>query len=173
MVTGQHDPTRNITVTNNWKKDTSVVLGCKCHSDDYDGITPYYISPPRVIGENVVLIPVQSFSVLFATDKKVKDRIDFNVTKGKFGRFEITQGETDCHVKYDTTILLVNNHWTSVMALLFPSHIFCSVFIGMWTGCLNHKSPAVWMVTSIFRALLYGSHWYRFGRAKSLVRALS
>jgi len=33
------------------------------------------------------------------------------------------------------------------MALLFPSHIFCPVFIGVRTGCLNHKSPAIWLVT--------------------------
>ena len=43
-----------------------------------------------------------------------------------------------------------------VTALLFPSHVFCSVFIGMRTGCLNHKSPAIWLVTCSSWAPLYG-----------------
>jgi len=49
-------------------------------------------------------------------------------------------------------------HVPCVMALLFSNYVFCSVFVGMRTGCLNHKSPAVWLVTSIVRALLYSSH---------------
>ena len=34
-----------------------------------------------------------------------------------------------------------------IIALLFPSHIFCSVFIGVRSGCLNHKSSTIWSVT--------------------------
>jgi len=47
------------------------------------------------------------------------------------------------------------NMW-AVTALLFPSHVFCSVFVGVWTGCLNHKSPAIWSVTCSAWAPLYG-----------------
>ena len=43
-----------------------------------------------------------------------------------------------------------------VTALLFPSYVFCSVFVGMQTGCLNHKSPTIWSVTCSAWAPLYG-----------------
>jgi len=76
--------------------------------------------------------------------------------------------------------------WTvnSVMALLSSSHIFCSClhrcanwlpksqephYIVSHLFCL---SPVVWIVTSIIRAPLYGSHWYWFSWAKSLARVL-
>jgi len=36
---------------------------------------------------------------------------------------------------------------SAIMALLFSSHVFCSVFVGMQTGCLNHKSPTIQSVT--------------------------
>jgi len=43
-----------------------------------------------------------------------------------------------------------------VTALLFSSHIFCSVFISMRSDCLNHKSPAIRSVTCSAWAPLYG-----------------
>jgi len=43
----------------------------------------------------------------------------------------------------------------NVMALLFLSHVLCSVFIGVRTDCLNHKSPAIQLVTCSSWAPLY------------------
>lgn len=41
--------------------------------------------------------------------------IDVKAT-GEFGRFEITKGQNECHVKYDTynSAGLVKDHWQSV-----------------------------------------------------------
>ena len=115
MVTGQSDPTKNITVKNLWKNGARVVLGCNCLSNGHAVMKPYYISPPSVLGEKRVLTPVQSFSVLFTDSIKVKAMIDVKA-KGEFGRFEITKGQNEGHVKYDTynSVELVKDHWQSV-----------------------------------------------------------
>ena len=55
-----------------------------------------------------------------------------------------------------TTDLALSRDEEGVMALLFPSHVFCSVFVGVRTGCLNHKSPTIWLVTCSAWAPLYG-----------------
>ena len=118
-VSGQHDPTGNITVTNNWKNGASVVLGCKCHQNGEDikfnEHRPYYMSAPTVMGDKLVLTPVQSFSVLFTSSIKVKSMIDVKA-KGGFGHFEITEGQNECHVKYDTSDSVGpgKDHWQSV-----------------------------------------------------------
>jgi len=42
---------------------------------------------------------------------------------------------------------LLNLAKMPVMALLFPSYVFCSVFVDVQTDCINHKSPAIQSVT--------------------------
>ena len=64
------------------------------------------------------------------------------------------------HPAYTQTLFLFSQpifllSYFLVTALLFPSHVVCSVFIGMQTGCLNHKSPAIWLVTCSAWAPLY------------------
>ena len=114
-VTGQNDPTGDITVNNLWKNGARVVLGCKrLGIDDGDDnvMNPYYISPPSVIGDIRVLIPVQSFSVVFTSNMKTFTMID--VKKGITGHFEITEGQNDCVIKYDTTVPSVEDQWMAV-----------------------------------------------------------
>jgi len=100
-VTGQSDPTGDITAINNWKNGARVIVACK--STDSNGaavITPHYISAQRVLGDESTLTPVASFSVLVVSKTKTKTMID--VTRGVTGRFEINKGKNDCEVLYDT-----------------------------------------------------------------------
>ena len=113
-VTGQSDPTGDITTLNSWKNGAHVIVACK--TVDLTGkevITPHYISAPRVLGDESVLTPVTSFSVLVVSNTKTKTMID--VTHGITGRFEITKGQIDCEVLYDTvTGSSVKDQWKAI-----------------------------------------------------------
>jgi len=112
-VTGQRDPTGDITALNNWRSVAQVVLACKSgDTPDADVITPQYISAPHVLGGESALTPVTSFSVLVASNAKTGTMID--VTKGVFGHFEFNKGENDCEVTYDITVPSVNDQWKAV-----------------------------------------------------------
>jgi hypothetical protein len=100
-VTGQSDPTGDLNALNNWKNGAHVIVACKSvDSSGADVITPHYISAQRVLGDESALTPVTSFSVLMVSNTKTKTMID--VTRGVTGRFEITKGQNQCEVLYDT-----------------------------------------------------------------------